>query len=72
MTVRDKLPVVPVPLKAPDPDVRLDVGAALNEVYHRSRYDLSVRYDAVPPPPAFSDEDRQWLQHILKETKCIP
>ena len=67
MTVRDKLPIVPVPLKSPDPDVRLDIGAAFNEVYERSRYDLSVRYDAVPPPPAFSEEDIQWLQGILRE-----
>jgi hypothetical protein len=72
MTVRDKLPIVPVPLKSPDPDVRLDIGAALNEVYDRSRYDLSVRYDAVPPPPAFSNEDREWLQSILRDKKLIP
>ena len=71
MTIRDKLPVVPVPLKSPDPDVRLDIGAALSEVYERSRYDLSVRYEAGPAPPAFSDEDRQWLQGILKEKKLV-
>lgn len=71
MSVRDKLPVVPVPLKLPDPDVRLDIGAALNEVYDRSRYDLSVRYDAEPPPPAFSEENLQWLQGILREKKLL-
>lgn len=69
MTVRDKLPVVPIPLKSPDPDARLDIGAALNEVYDRSRYDLSVRYDTEPPPPVLSAEDREWLQGILKEKK---
>lgn len=69
MTVRDTLPIVPVPLKSPDPDVRLDIGAALREVYDRSRYDLSVRYDAVPPPPVLSAEDMEWLQGLLKEKK---
>lgn len=71
MTVRDKLPIVPIPLKSPDPDVRLDIGAALHELYDRSRYDLSVRYGAAPPPPAFSDEDQEWLQGILKDQKLI-
>jgi hypothetical protein len=29
----DKLPVIPVPLAAPDPDVPLDLGAAVAAVY---------------------------------------
>lgn len=71
MTVRDKLPTVPIPLKSPDPDVRLDIGVALHTLYERSRYDLSVRYDAEPPPPAFSVEDREWLNGLLREKKLI-
>lgn len=71
MTVRDKLPVVPIPLKSPDPDVRLDIGAAFNEVYDRSRYELSVRYDKEPPPPAIPEDGLLWLQGILKEKKLI-
>lgn len=71
MTVRDKLPVVPIPLKSPDPDVRLDIGAAFHEVYDRSRYELSVRYGAEPAPPAFSAEDVEWLQEVLKGNKLI-
>lgn len=71
MTVRDKLPVVPIPLKSPDPDVRLDIGAAFNVLYERSRYELSVRYDAEPVPPAFSEEDRAWLHALLKERKLL-
>ena len=71
MTVRDKLPIVPIPLKKPDPDVRLDIAAAFHEVYDRSRYELSVRYDAVPPIPAFQDEDLKWLQGVLKTHKLV-
>ncbi|MBX2892328.1 MAG: DUF4058 family protein [Saprospiraceae bacterium] len=71
MTVRDKLPIVPVPLKSPDPDVRLDIGATLSEVYARSRYDLSVRYGNNPPPPTFSEEGLQWLRGILKEKALL-
>jgi len=69
--VRDKLPIVPVPLKSPDSDVQLDIGAALQEVYSRSRYDLSIRYDAVPPPPVLSEGDMAWLKGLLKEKKLI-
>ncbi len=71
MTIRDKLPVVPIPLKSPDPDVTLDISAAFHEVYSRSRYELSVRYEAEPAPPAFSEEDREWLQAILKEKRLL-
>lgn len=71
MSVHDSLPIVPVPLKTPDPDVRLDIGTALNAVYDSSRYELSVRYDAEPPPPAFSGEDREWLREILRAHKLI-
>lgn len=71
MTVKDKLPVVPIPLKAPDPDVRLDIGAAFHELYDRSRYELSVNYSAEPAPPAFSEEDMQFLQGILKANQLV-
>ncbi len=71
MTVRDRLPIVPIPLKAPDADVRLDIGAALEEVYVKSRYDLSVQYDLETAPPAFSEEDMQWLQGVLKEKGLV-
>lgn len=72
MTVRDRLPIVPIPLKSPDPDVRLDIGAAFHELYHRSRYELSVRYDLEPAPPAFSKEEIDWLQELLKKHKLLP
>lgn len=58
-------------MKSPDPDVRLDIGAALGEVYARSRYDLCVRYENNPPPPTFSEEDLQWLRGILKEKALL-
>jgi hypothetical protein len=45
---------VPVPLRDPDPDVALDLGAALRTVYDESSYDLSVDYTVPPPPPPLS------------------
>ena len=45
----DPLPVLPVPLRAPDPDVPLDLGAAVQTVYRRGGYASRIDY-ALPPP----------------------
>jgi hypothetical protein len=63
--IKDRLPVVPVPLKAPDEDARLDPGKALKEIYDRSDYQLSIDYGEEPPPPGFSEEDKKWMQTLL-------
>jgi len=40
----DKLPVVPVPLKLPDPDIFVDLGTVFSLAYERGRYDRSIDY----------------------------
>lgn len=65
--VRDALPVLPVPLAAPDPDVPLDLKAALDIIYERSMYQLSIDYRKDPPPPAFDEAEKVWMQGILSE-----
>ena len=67
--LRDSLPVVPVPLKAPDADAPLDLGAALREAYDRSGYAYSVDYRQTPPPPELSPEDAAWVQEQLAQRK---
>ncbi|MGF1482440.1 MAG: DUF4058 family protein [Cyanophyceae cyanobacterium] len=61
------LPVVPVPLPDPDPDVPLDLQAALTAIYDEAAYDLSVDYSQLPPPPALSSNDSEWLQAQLQQ-----
>jgi Protein of unknown function (DUF4058) len=39
-----RLPMIPVPLLADDPDVTLDVQLALDTVYDAFNYDLSLDY----------------------------
>ncbi|MEK7256666.1 MAG: DUF4058 family protein [Bacteroidota bacterium] len=68
ISVRDTLPVVPVPLKHPDPDVPLDLQKVFEEVYGDSAYDDSISYSQTPPPPAFSKEDKQWMQQLLQKS----
>jgi hypothetical protein len=65
MTVRDSLPLIPVPLHDPDEDIVLDLPAALNAVYEEAGYDLSVDYGQDPPAPAFAQGDRDWMQALV-------
>ncbi len=59
------LPVVPVPLRAPDSDVPLALQTALTEIYDEAAYDLSLDYQQPPPPPALSPAAAAWLQQQL-------
>jgi Protein of unknown function (DUF4058) len=67
--IQDELPVLPVPLLAPDPDVALDLGQALNIIFERSLYHLSIDYKKDPAPPTFSEEDLAWIQTIVAGEK---
>lgn len=61
----DKLPVVPVPLLAPDDDAMLDLGRAVASVYERGAYDLQLNYHEEPPPPKLSEQEAQWVAELL-------
>ncbi|MCG8352396.1 MAG: DUF4058 family protein [Chloroflexales bacterium] len=62
--LRDVLPILPTPLRAPDPDVVLDLGAALAAIYDEARYDLSIDYRQDPPPPPLTADDAAWLRTL--------
>ncbi len=68
--VQDSLPVLPVPLIAPDPDVPLDLKLALDIIYERSMYELSVDYGKSPPPPEFAEQDKQWMAQFAPTDHC--
>jgi hypothetical protein len=65
LSLRQPLPLVPVPLQEPDPDVALDLGKALHAIYDRAAYDLRLDYTQPPPAPAFSADDAQWIAELL-------
>jgi hypothetical protein len=62
---RTRLPVIPVPLLDPDPDLRLDLQPLLDNIYALGRYDQRADYTR-PLTPALSDEDAAWVQEQLK------
>ena len=48
----DRLPTIPVPLKAPDPDVALDLAAVYNRAYDRGHNARSIDYNQPIPSSA--------------------
>jgi hypothetical protein len=61
--LRDRLPVIPVPLRAPDPDLRLDLQELLHRVYDAAGY-VKYIYDSEPVPPLAS-EDAAWARALV-------
>lgn len=63
---REPIPIVPVPLRAPDPAVPLDLGKAIHAIYERAAYDLRLDYTQPPPAPPLTADDAQWLDEHLR------
>lgn len=63
--LRQRLPVVGIPLLAPDPDVPLDLAAVLDAAYDRGAYDRSIDYTSPPDPPLAKD-DAKWADKLLR------
>ncbi|MEZ4863550.1 MAG: DUF4058 family protein [Caldilineaceae bacterium] len=60
-----RLPVVPVPLLAPDPDVPLDLGAVVHSVYARGAYATRIDYRQPAPPPPLDEKQAAWVEELL-------
>jgi len=57
-----RLPVLPIPLLEPDPDVMLDLGAVVASVYERGGYDARIDYRTPVPPPAHAEQEAVWVE----------
>jgi hypothetical protein len=68
ISLPDPLPVVGIPLRAPDPDAPLDLQAALTLAYDRAAYDATVDY-TKPPVPPLSTARARWANKLLKQKK---
>jgi uncharacterized protein DUF4058 len=65
--IRRRLPVVPVPLKPGEPDLRLDVQQAMDAAFDRGEYAKMIEYDRPIPGPAFSTIDAEWTAECARE-----
>ncbi len=48
-TIRDRLPSIPIPLRSPDPDVKIDLQELVDRIYDLGRYGRTLRYDLPLP-----------------------
>ena len=48
-TVRDGLPLIPIPLREPDPDILIDLATLVTRVYDLGRYARTLRRDQPLP-----------------------
>jgi hypothetical protein len=61
--LRDRLPEIPIPLRAEDEEVRVDLQDALNLAYDEAGYAHSI-YEGRPEP-ALSASDAAWAEQFL-------
>ena len=64
----DKLPVLPVPLRAPDADLLIDLAAVYNTAYDRGRFQKRIDYSG-PPPSQLTAQETAWAQTVLGVSK---
>ena len=65
ISLRERLPVVPIPLVAPDPDVALDLQAVLHHVYDLAGYAKYI-YRETPQPP-LTPNDAAWARQFVPQ-----
>ena len=66
-SIRQALPVIPIPLKAPDPDVTTDLAAVFQTAYERGRYARALSY-AKAVPSGLSTQDVTWARELASRT----
>ncbi|HEV3258390.1 MAG TPA: DUF4058 family protein [Gemmataceae bacterium] len=62
---RRPLPVIPVPLAKPDPDVALSLQPLIEAIYQRFRYERSIDY-TTPLTTPLGPEEAAWLEQQLR------
>jgi hypothetical protein len=63
--LRDRLPILPIPLTAPDPDVPLDLQALLHRVYDAADYGKYIYGEATQPP--LLPDDAVWARQFVPQ-----
>ena len=64
--LQNPIPDVPVPLLEGDDDAVVPLGALLDDMYEQDYYANYVDYQGDPEGP-LSDEDREWIDELLRE-----
>lgn len=65
-SLRQPLPTLPVPLRVPDADILIDLGAVFTTAYDRGRFARRLQYAKACPAPLTAD-DRAWAKSVLEK-----
>jgi Protein of unknown function (DUF4058) len=65
--LRQRLPIIDIPLKPGDADAKLDLQAVLTAEYDAGSYDLVIDYDVAPVPP-LAGEWAEWEAKVVAAT----
>jgi hypothetical protein len=65
-TLRQPLPALPVPLRDPDPDLTIDLGAVFALAYERGRFYRRIHYQG-PMPVFLGEAERQWAAALVQK-----
>ena len=65
--IRQAIPDFVMPLAQEDEGIAVNLNAVVNSVYADGSYDLDIDYGQDPPEPPLSDDDRAWLDGLLRE-----
>jgi hypothetical protein len=63
--LRERLPVIGVPLREGDPDAPLDLQELIARCYRNGRYEGTLAYERTPDPPLEPD-DAAWADELLR------
>jgi hypothetical protein len=67
-TLQKRLPRFRLPLASDDRDTVLDLHTAFTRCYDQGGFAAKIDYKRTPTPP-LSNEDRQWLDEMLRQQK---
>lgn len=65
--LRERLPVIGVPLREGDPDAPLDLQELIARCYRNGRYEGTLDYERTPDPP-LEPEDAAWADELRAAT----
>ncbi len=61
--LRERLPIIPIPLRSPHPDAQLDLQALLHRIYDAAAYEDDIY--TGQPQPRLTPEEAAWARHFI-------
>ena len=65
--IRQPIPDFVLPLAQDAEGIAVNLNAVVGQVYADGSYDLEIDYGPDPPEPPLSDDDRGWMDALLRE-----